>query len=150
MISIIFIIVIAVFLLHRKQGAVIALSIAVVVDLLSGATFEFMKHHDPVYVYYVGLFLIVFGWWIIMCKLKMVSSQIVTGIACVIMSVSVVDCWFADGYATVISSAFPFAILALNAATIWAAWNDRNWTYSAYCNNWGENSNKNNEVDIRC
>jgi hypothetical protein len=80
----------------------------------------------------------------------MVSSQIVTGLACVFTSISVVDCYFADGYATVVSAAFPFVILILNAATIWAAWNDRNWTYSAYCNNWGESTNKNGEVDIRC
>jgi len=85
-----------------------------------------------------------------MCKLKMISSQIVAGIACAFMSVAVVDCYLADGYATVISAAFPFVILALNVATIWAAWNDRNWTYSAYCNNWGEDINKNSGVDIRC
>jgi hypothetical protein len=148
MVSIIFII--AAILLRRKQGAVLALCIAVAVDLLSDASFAFMQHQAPTYVYYVGLFLVVFGWWIVMCKLKMVSSQIVTGLACVFMSISVVDCYFAEGYATVVSAAFPFAILALNAATIWAAWNDRNWTYSAYCNNWGEGAAKNNEVDIRC
>lgn len=137
-------------LLRHKQGAVIALSIAAMVDLLSGAAFIFTQYHDPIYVYYVALFLIVFGWWIIMCKLKMIASQIITGIACVLMSISVVDCYFADGYATIVSAAFPFAIWALNAATIWAAWNDRNWTYSAYCNNWGKSFAENNEVDNRC
>jgi hypothetical protein len=140
----------AAILLRRKQGAVIALTLAMLVDFLSEASFVFTQYLDSTYVFYATLFLICFGWWIIMCKLKMISSQIVTGIACVFMSISVVDCYFADGYATFISMAFPFVILILNAATIWAAWNDRNWTYSAYCNNWGESVNKNNEVDIRC
>ena len=137
-------------LLYQKQGAAIALSIAAAVDLLSDVAFMFMQHQEPVYVYYVGLFLIVFAWWIIMCKLKMVASQIVTGIACVIMSISVVDCYFSSGYATIISTAFPFAIWAINAATILAAWNDRNWTYSAYRDNWGKSFAENSEVDLRC
>jgi hypothetical protein len=148
MISIIFLI--TALILHNKQGAVIALSIAALSDTLSDVAFNILQYHNQAYVYYVALFLIVFAWWIVMCRLKMLYSQIVTGMACVLMSVSVVDCYFADGYATTISAIFPFAIWAINAATIWAAWNDRNWTYSAYCNSRGKSIVKNNEVNSRC
>jgi len=147
MVPIIFII--AALIVH-KQGASVALLVAGFADLLTDGAFALLQYQNPLYVYYVALFLIVFGWWIAMCRLKMVSSQIVTGIACVLMSISVVDCYFAEGYKTIISTAFPFAIWAINAATIWAAWNDRNWTYSAYCNRGGESFNSHSKVDIRC
>lgn len=137
-------------LLRRKQGAVIALCVAMVADLLSDGVFAFMQVQGSTYVYYVGLFLVVFGWWMLMSKLGMVAGQIVTGLACAFMSIAVVDCYFAEGYATTVSVAFPWVIMALNAATIWAAWNDRDWTYRAYCNNRPKHTTKNNKADIAC
>lgn len=142
--------IVAAIILRKKQGAVIALLLALIVDVCTDIIFTLTESVEPVYIFYVGLFLIVFAWWIITCCLNMTGSQIVSGVSLFIMSVVVLDCYFANGYETIISIAFPYVVAVINAATILAAWHDRNWAHGVNCLRWSKCDIKDDKADTIC
>ena len=137
-------------ILCNNKGAVIALFIAAVIHVSSEVIFHLLGEAQPVYVYYVALFLLMFSWWIITERLKLRSSQIVAGLACSFSSLLVVDCYFSGGYETMLSIADQYVFTLINIATIWAAFDDRNWTYNTNSVNRVEHINKNDKANHRC
>lgn len=146
--TLIFLIVAAI--MRKSKGAVIALLIATFIDVSSIGLFYVMGNAKPMYVYYVVLFLLMFSWWIATGKLKLITSQIVAGLACAFSSVLVLDCYFSGGYETVLSIADPYIFTLINIATVWAAFNDRDWTYSTNRINRVHDIKEHNKVDTRC
>ena len=136
--------------LYKKAGAAIALFCALLVNVFSDIAYAMLAQHEPFYVYYATIFLIVFAWWTVVCNLQLFYSQIISGVATVFMSITVVDCYFSSGYETLISACFPSVVIAINILTILAAWNDRNWTCPISINSRGKSSYKNSEANNKC
>lgn len=109
-----------------KPSFVIAIVIAGIVQLLSMTAAKHIIDIEPMYAYYVVIFLICFGWYTTAIKLHLYATQIVSGLAVVLLSISVLDCYFADGYETLISMMFPCIMTIINILTLVAAYYDRN------------------------